>query len=87
MLTAAQSTSDPNAPVRGYAAALRSQSVPIGLHRISAAGVVRKGVRGALLVRHLRANQAEPGPSQQWFIPFSAFGSVNEMQESAERIA
>lgn len=86
VLVAAQSTSDPKAPIRGYAVALRSQSVQIGLHRISAAGYVRDRVRGALLVRHLRANQAKPGPSQQWFIPFDAFGSVDEMQERAERV-
>lgn len=86
VLVAAQSTTDPDAPIRGYAAALRSQSVKVGLHRISAAGYVRDKVRGALLVRILRADQAVPGPKQQWFIPYSAFGSVDEMQEAATLI-
>lgn len=86
LLTGAQSTSDPKAPLRGFLSEVVARSVKIGVHQSSAAGFRVGGVHGAQLVRMLNAYSARPGPQQIWFIPFSAFGLVSEMEQAATRI-
>ena len=86
LLVGVQTTSDPKAPLRGWLSDAASRSVKIGADQASAASIRVGGELGAQLVRMVDYYSARPGEQQIWFIPFSAFGAVCDMQKAATRI-